>query len=152
MRTTADGLESPAPLPVPNEIAEGPARLRDGQPVTIRRITEEDGALLEEFLSRLSDSSLAVRFFAPVPRSTAFVELWKGVASPERCALLMLITENAQPSVIAHAEFVRDGIKAPAAEVAFLVEDAYQGHGCATLLLWRLARAARARCRRRRRS
>ncbi|MGD0250911.1 MAG: hypothetical protein ABSB97_08540, partial [Thermoplasmata archaeon] len=70
MRTTADGLESPAPLPVPNEIAEGPARLRDGQPVTIRRITEEDGALLEEFLSRLSDSSLAVRFFAPVPRST----------------------------------------------------------------------------------
>jgi GNAT superfamily N-acetyltransferase len=106
-------------------------------------MTEEDRALLEEFLGRLSESSLAVRFFAPVPRSTAFAELWHGIEKPDRCALVMVVTQNGTSSLVAHAEYVRDGVKAPAAEVAFLVEDAYQRHGCATLLLWRLARAAR---------
>lgn len=143
MRATTEGPETPSAPSDPTEVAEGPAQLRDGQPVTIRRMTEEDQTLLEEFLARLSESSLAVRFFAPVPRSTAFVELWKGVSSPDRCALLMLADRSGPPEIIAHAEFVRDGHDAPAAEVAFLVEDAYQGHGCATLLLWRLARAAR---------
>jgi GNAT superfamily N-acetyltransferase len=106
-------------------------------------MTKDDQSLLEEFLGRLSDSSLAVRFFAPVPRSTAFVELWKGVSAPDRVALVMLTERRDPPAIIAHAEAVRDGSRSPGAEVAFLVEDAYQGHGCATLLLWRLARAAR---------
>ena len=128
----------------PEERAEGPAQLRDGQTVLVRRLGENDTALLEEFLARLSDTSLAVRFFAPVPRATAFVELWKGVGEPNRRALVMITGGAKVPAIIAHAEYVRDGADAPGAEVAFLVEDAYQGHGCATLLLWRLARAARA--------
>jgi GNAT superfamily N-acetyltransferase len=141
--STTEPLEN-SPPPGPNDAAEGPAQLRDGQPVLIRRMIEEDRTLVEEFVSRLSESSLAVRFFAPVPRSTAFVELWKSISSPERCALVMLPTDQDRSAIVAHAEFVRDASSAPAAEVAFLVEDAYQGHGCATLLLWRLARAARA--------
>ncbi len=104
-----------------------------------------DRELVEEFLTRLSDSSLAIRFFAPVPRSTAFLELWKGVSSPDRYALVLEAVEGGRPVIVAHAEYVRDRNEAGGAEVAFLVEDAYQGHGCATLLLRRLARAARAR-------
>lgn len=142
MGNTPEGVAPGAGLD--GEAVEGPARLRDGQVVTIRRMTADDRPLLEEFLSRLSDNSLAGRFFVPVPRATAFVELWCGIASTDRCALLLLTTEGGRPSVVAHAEYVRDGIRAPSAEVAFLVEDDYHGRGCATVLLWRLARAARA--------
>lgn len=125
------------------EAVEGPAALRGGQPAFVRRMAAGDGPQLEEFLTRLSDSSLAVRFFAPLPRSTALAELLRGLSSPDREPLLLLVGDAPDEEVVAHAEYVRDGPEAPAAEVAFLVADAYQGHGCATLLLWRLARAAR---------
>ena len=103
----------------------------------------EDRELLEDFLGRLSDGSISVRFFAPVPRSTALLTLLEGVDDPDRCALLLTVVEADREEVIAHAEYARDGPTAPGAEVAFLVADAFQGHGCATLLLHRLARAAR---------
>ena len=132
-----------APTPLSGS-AEGPANLRDGRPVAIRRLRDDDRPLLEEFLKHLSDRSLTIRFFAPVPRATALAELVRGTSSTERCALVMLATFEGRPMIIGHAEYARDGIQSPGAEVAFLVADAFQGHGCATLLLGRLARAARA--------
>jgi len=140
---TSDGTLAPASSPDRTEV-EGPATLRDGQRVTVRRLTRDDRRSLEEFLAALSDNSLAVRFFAPVPRSTALAELERGLASKDRCPLVLLVQKGEREEIVAHAEYVRDGPDAPAAEVAFLVAEAYQGHGCATLLLWRLARAARA--------
>jgi GNAT superfamily N-acetyltransferase len=125
------------------EPVEGRAQLRDGREVVVRRMVEEDRELIEDFLSRLSDSSISVRFFAPVPRSTALLTLFEGVADPDRCALLLVVPGAGREAVVAHAEYARDGPKATAAEVAFLVADSFQGHGCATLLLHRLARAAR---------
>lgn len=138
---TADSA-SPTDSMVATQI-EGPAVLRDGQRVTVRRMSGEDRVGIERFLGRLSDSSLAVRFFAPVPRSTALAELLRGPASSERCPLIVVAELRGEPEIVAHAEYVRDGPGARAAEVAFLVEEDFQGHGCATLLLWRLARAAR---------
>ncbi len=139
-------VEEPLRLPESHEgpDIEGRAALRDGREVRIRRMVEEDRELLEGFLSRLSDGSISVRFFAPVPRSTALITLLEGLRSPDRYALLMLTREGPREVVIAHAEYARDGATAPAAEVAFLVVDALQGHGCATILLQRLARAGRA--------
>jgi RimJ/RimL family protein N-acetyltransferase len=106
-------------------------------------MTADDRELLEDFLSRLSDGSLSIRFFAPVPRSTALATLLEGVLSPERFALLIEGDIAGRGQVIAHAEYARDGPTARGAEVAFLVADAYFGNGCATILLYRLARAAR---------
>jgi GNAT superfamily N-acetyltransferase len=136
------GVPAPGAALRPEEV-EGPAFLRDGRAVSVQRMSEEDRPLLEEFLKRLSDRSLTVRFFAPVPRSTALAELLRGVSSPERCALVLTTTVEGRPVLIAHAEYARDAVNAPAAEIAFLVADSFQGHGCATLLLGRLARAAR---------
>ena len=103
----------------------------------------DDRTRIGEWLARLSDASLAVRFFSPVSRSTALAELLRGVSSSERLALVLGTVESGREMLIAHAEYLRDGVQAPGAEVAFLVADAYHGRGCATLLLHRLARAAR---------
>lgn len=122
---------------------EGSARLRDGEVVLVHRMTVDDRERIEEFLSRLSDTSLSIRFFAPVPRSTALATLLEGLGSPLRVALLLLSNRTGSTEVIAQAEYVRDGPGLPSAEVAFLVADAYHGHGCATLLLHHLAVAGR---------
>ncbi len=122
---------------------EGADRLRDGQEVRVRRMTAGDRERIEEFLSRLTDASLSVRFFTPLPRSTALATLMEETGSPLCLALLLLVRRDGDEQVIAHAEYVRDGPTARAAEVAFLVADAFQGHGGATVLLHHLAVAGR---------
>jgi acetyl coenzyme A synthetase (ADP forming)-like protein len=54
-------------------------------------------------------------------------------------SLLVLTGGQEQPLVIAEGEYVREGPQATTAEVAFLVDDSYQGKGLGTLLLERLA-------------
>lgn len=122
---------------------EGRAVLRDGRSVDVRRLQDRDTDLLREFLKQLADASIAARFFALVPRSTALVELLKGIGSPEHFAMVMVSSDEGRERIVAHAEYVRDATHAPAAEVAFLTADAYRGQGCATILLFRLAHAAR---------
>ena len=122
---------------------EGPAVLRDGLAVEVRRLGAIDRPRIEELLAGLSDATLAARFFSPVSRGTALAELVRGVSSPERLALVIGTVTGGRETFIAHAEYLRDAVQAPGAEVAFLVADAYRGRGCATLLLHRLARAAR---------
>lgn len=107
-------------------------------------MTAGDRDRVERFLAHLSDRSLATRFFVPVSRSTALTELLRGVSSEDRCALVMFASSGPDEEIVAHGEYVRDGPHLPAAEVAFLVADDFRRHGCATVLLWRLARAARA--------
>lgn len=141
MATT--GAPDPPASPPDRSAVEGPAQLRDGQKVRVRRMSLSDREQLQAFLRRLSDASLAARFFAPVPRSTALLELFDGILSTERCALVMLAPVEGREEIIAHAVYARDGVNAPAAEVAFLVADAFRAHGCATILLHRLAHAAR---------
>ena len=122
---------------------EGPAVLRDGLAVEVRCLSAIERLRIEEWLAGLSDASLADRFFSPVSRSTAFAELVRGASSSERLALVLGTVTGGREVIIAQGEYLRDGVQAPGAEVAFLVADAYQGRGCATLLLHRLARAAR---------
>ncbi len=122
---------------------EGLARLRDGTEVLVRRWALSDRALLAGFVANLADTSLSIRFFVPVPRRTALLALLEGLDSPDHSARLLLLGSGDDSRVIAHAEYSRDGPIAPGAEVAFLVADAYHGHLCATLLLHRLAQAAR---------
>ncbi len=130
-------------VPKASEEVEGPVDLRGGLRGEVRRLVAADRPLLEEFVRGLSETSLAVRFFAPVPPSTALAELARGVDADDRFALLLTVRETGSPRAVAHAELARDAVDSPSAEVSFLVADAYQGRGCATALLWRLARAAR---------
>ena len=127
-------IEQPrADLPVP------PGRvvhLDDGSPVTIRPIEPADAYPLLRLFDRLSPESIYHRFFSPMPR-------------PRRAALLHLagLDHELHEALVAHAdhEIVAvaryDGRPGESdAEVAVIVDDAWQDRGLGTRLLHQLAR------------
>jgi acetate---CoA ligase (ADP-forming) len=109
--------------------------LRDGSTVHVRPVRADDQPLIREFLEALSPESIGFRFFgAP---SLTWVTKWSlDVDYADRFALVAVSGD----AIIAHAAYIRtrDG----RAEVAFLVADAWQGHGIATILLAHLASIA----------
>jgi GNAT superfamily N-acetyltransferase len=96
--------------------------LGDGTSARVRVIGPDDGDALRSFHTRLSPESIVLRFFGPHPRlSDAEVERFTHVDGLDRVAL------------VAERE----------AEVAFVVNDAFQGQGLGTFLLRELAHTAR---------
>jgi acetate---CoA ligase (ADP-forming) len=113
--------------------------LRDGSTVHVRPVRTDDGPAIRSFLEGLSQESIAFRFFG-VP-SLDWVTNWSvDVDYSDRFAL---VAESGSPrSVIAHAAYIREG--ADRAEVAFLVDDAWQGQGISTIMLAHLSEVAQA--------
>ncbi len=118
--------------------------LRDGRVAHLRPILAADRDGLLKFYDQVSAESKYLRFFAPMPRlSQRDVDRFTRVDHDERVALVMTIAER----IIAVGRFDKI-LPAPAevtAEVAFLVQDLYQGRGIAQLLLEHLAQAGRER-------
>jgi acetyl coenzyme A synthetase (ADP forming)-like protein len=111
--------------------------LRDGSTLRLRAPVAADAHTLLEFFERLSDRSRYLRFHG-------FPALGPGLVEPvldpdwdERGALVGSLGEH----VVALANYVRLRDRR-AAEVAFTVEDAFQGRGVGTRLLEQLAAAA----------
>lgn len=128
------------PEAYPRELVEL-AYLDDGTAVELRPILPEDKARLERMFHRLSPLSLYRRFFTPVPRpNPALLERLVHVDYTDRLALVALVGDE----VVAVARYDRLPVRDDA-EVAVIVEDAWQGRGIATRMLWRLTAAARAR-------
>jgi GNAT superfamily N-acetyltransferase len=117
----------------------GTDTLFDGTLITVRPITSEDASALEAFHGRLSQRSVYLRYFYPHPDLSAKeIEHLTRVDGRDRLAL---VVEHAG-ELVAVGRYER----LPAsqdAEVAFVVSDALQDHGIGTLLLARLAVAAR---------
>ncbi len=114
--------------------------LRDGKAAHIRPIDTADAELLVEFYARVSDESKYYRFFSPMPfLSDRDVARFTKVDHVDRVAFVL--TLSAQIIGVGRYDVVRPG----EAEVAFLVEDEYQGRGIAQILLEHLAQAARER-------
>lgn len=115
--------------------------LSDGTTAHVRPITPEDAGALVDFHARLSPETVVLRFFGPHPRlSEAEVVRFTTVDGVDRMALVAARAGR----IVAVARYDR----APGsdeAEVAFVVEDDFQGRGIATILLEHLASAARAR-------
>lgn len=109
--------------------------LRDGSTVHVRPIRADDKPQIREFLEALSPESIGFRFFgAP---SLTWVTNWSlDVDYADRFALIAVSGD----AIIAHAAYIRT--RDDRAEVAFLVADAWQGHGIATILLAHLASIA----------
>ncbi len=124
---------------------EGPATLRDGQPVWIRPVAPSDREAVEEFVGHVSDESIEARYFLPLPRDRVVEELLEGThrAGPERLSLVVFAHPPDGRRLVAHAEYAVEGGDPLLAEVAFLIRDDFQGRGLATLLLHRLAAVAR---------
>ena len=111
--------------------------LRDGSTVHVRPVRVDDDVRIREFLKELSPESIGFRFFG-VP-DLEWVTRWSvDVDYADRFALV--VVSGATPAIVAHAAYIRTGPSR--AEVAFLVADAWHGHGIATILLAHLAAIA----------
>jgi acetyl coenzyme A synthetase (ADP forming)-like protein len=120
---------------------ESDVLLADGTPVQVRPIRPDDAEAHRAFFSRLSERTVYFRFFSPRQRLTdEEVRHFVTVDYVDRFALVALVGED----IIAVARFERlsDPVEA---EVAFVVQDDYQGRGLGTLLLEHLAAAGRQR-------
>lgn len=144
-----DVSDTAAPPGYPHELTEI-AFLDDGTPVTFRAILPDDAPGLNRLFSRLSPQSLYLRFFAPVPRlQPAMIRRLSNVDYTDRLAIVAVIDRE----IVGVARFDRLSAVAPPAlavdpgeaEAAVIVEDAWQGRGIATRLLWRLTAAGVAR-------
>ncbi|GAB3212467.1 GNAT family N-acetyltransferase [Marinactinospora thermotolerans] len=114
--------------------------LTDGGTAHIRPITPQDAGLLQEFHSRLSPETIYYRFFAPYPKlSRRDVERFTTVDYEDRVALIATIGDP----MVAVVRY--DKVGPDEAEVAFVVEDAHQGRGLASVLLEHIGEAARER-------
>jgi len=112
--------------------------LADGGTVHVRPIRRDDGGRLLGLYSRLSDESIYLRFFSPVPPPTERqLEQLTDVDYEERFALVAELGGE----MVAVARYIRGDDAA--AEVAFTVQDDQHGRGLATVLLEHLAAVAR---------
>ncbi|MEV5894018.1 bifunctional acetate--CoA ligase family protein/GNAT family N-acetyltransferase [Nonomuraea fuscirosea] len=112
--------------------------LADGGTAHVRPIRPADADRLRSFYSRLSDESIYFRFFGPRPRlSDREVERFTNVDYVNRVALIATLGTE----MVAVIRYDKTG--PGEAEVAFLVEDAHQGRGVASVLLEHLAATAR---------
>ena len=105
----------------------------------IRPSRPDDEPSLLALYERLSDESIYLRFFSPVPRPTA-VQLER-ITSIDYVDHMVLVAELGD-DIVAVARY--DRVARDEAEVAFAVADDQQRRGLATLLLEHLAGIARA--------
>ena len=120
---------------------ESDFELTDGNSVHIRPITAADAAPLRRFHSQLSPHSVYFRFFTLYPelRDTDVLRF-------THCDQVNRVAFVAMDGSAIVGVGRYDRLSNPAvAEVAFVVRDDFQGHGIGTLLLDRLAHAARDR-------
>jgi acetyl coenzyme A synthetase (ADP forming)-like protein len=112
--------------------------LADGGTVRVRPVRADDEPGVLALYERLSDESVYLRFFSPVPRPTAVqLERLTNIDFHDRMVLVAQLGDE----IVAIARYDRCGDGE--AEVAFTVDDDQQGRGLATLLLEHLAVVAR---------
>jgi acetyl coenzyme A synthetase (ADP forming)-like protein len=113
--------------------------LRDGSTVHVRPVRAGDAQAIRAFLDGISPESIVFRFFGTP--NLDWVTSWS--VNVDYAASYALVAETGDPQhVIAHAAYASAGDGK--AEVAFLVANAYQGHGISTILLAHLAAVAEA--------
>ncbi|MEO3777335.1 GNAT family N-acetyltransferase [Micromonospora sp. B11E3] len=114
--------------------------LSDGSTVQLRPIGPDDAPGIVAMHARFSERTRYLRYFSPYPRiPDRDLERFVNVDHRDREAFVVL----AGGRIVAVGRYERLGPQAPEAEVAFVVEDAYQGRGIGSVLLEHLADAAR---------
>jgi acetyl coenzyme A synthetase (ADP forming)-like protein len=126
------------PPPYQDSAESGRLILRDGTTATVRPAHREDAESLGAFFRRLSDESRWHRFFSTAaPRADSLAALCDSSNPRETLTLLVHHSVDGKPQIIATGSYL--AMEPGKAEVAFAVEDSYQGKGLGTLLLERLA-------------
>ncbi|EWM65261.1 LOW QUALITY PROTEIN: acetyltransferase, GNAT family, partial [Micromonospora sp. M42] len=113
--------------------------LSDGTTVQLRQIRPEDAPEIVAMHGRFSERTRYLRYFSPYPRiPERDLKRFVNVDHRDREAFVVLAGER----IVAVGRYERLGPASPEAEVAFVVEDAYQGRGIGSVLLEHLADAA----------
>jgi RimJ/RimL family protein N-acetyltransferase len=144
---TAESLADRSTLPnIPAEVSEfeGDIQLRGGGTAHVRAIRPDDAEHLRAFHRQLSPESITFRFFRYMPElSPKDAERFTHVDYERRMALVATTGNGESEEILGVVRY--EYIRPETAEVAFVVEDHWQGHGIATALLHRLAAYARQR-------
>lgn len=114
--------------------------LRDGSAVRLRPLVAGEGPALRRFLEHVSADSLYLRFFG-TPQLERATRLLADCSRPGDIALVA--EAGGDGTLVAHAAAFH--VAPDRAEVAFLVADEWQDRGLASIMLSRLAAAARER-------
>ena len=115
--------------------------LRDGRKIEIRATKPDDRDEMMKGIGRTSDKSLYRRFFSPKRGfSEKEVNYFMDIDFVKQVALVVVLEEEGQP-IIAGGRYI---VFEPGdAELAFVVEDAYQGQGIGSTLMRHLTAIAR---------
>jgi acetyl coenzyme A synthetase (ADP forming)-like protein len=126
------------PPPYQDTLESGRLILRDGASAQIRLARPQDSAALRTFFERLTPESRRRRFFAAaMPNSKLIASLCDNSDPHTTLTLVVTRTGEGGPYLIATGSYHAKDERT--AEVAFAVDDAFQGKGLGTLLLERLA-------------
>ena len=140
MTETAPGPSAPYPVELERDIT-----LRDGTALRLRPIRADDAPRLVEYYGRLSAHTAYQRFFTVMKRLPPdWARLHSAVDYRTQLALLAECGPREQPELIAVARYEPTD-EPDTAEVAFVVQDAWQGKGLGTIMLDELLAAAAAR-------
>ncbi|MGE3807596.1 MAG: GNAT family N-acetyltransferase, partial [Gemmataceae bacterium] len=129
------------PPPCQDRTESGLAILRDGSTARLRLATSNDTELMQAFYEKLSPESRRQRFFsASLPSADLIASLCDSGDPRTRVTLLLLREREGSVRIVGTGSyFARND---SSAEVAFAVDDSFQGKGVGTLLLERLALVA----------
>ena len=120
--------------------------LKDGTVVTVRAVRPDDGEKIDKAFKTLSAATVYSRFFGHKEVVTeAELARLTGVDFERDVELLVTIGFGADELVIAEASYfaVDSDVPGGSAELAFTVEQEYQGQGIASGLMRRLIEIAR---------
>jgi acyl-CoA hydrolase/RimJ/RimL family protein N-acetyltransferase len=113
--------------------------------VRFRAIKPSDEEEMRRLFYRFSDQSVYYRYFAPIktmPHSK--MQGYVNIDFSRAMSIVGVVGEPGQGHIIAEARFIKDQ-KRPLADVAFVVDEQYQGMGIATYLYRMLIRLAKDR-------
>jgi len=138
-----DQMTSETALPVPSEVFDPRAYLRDGSVAALRVSRPADHNALRRFFHELSSGSRQHRFFSLADPAETLIDAFCDSSDPTRQATIVahrLEDEGLRLVAVASYLDLGNGV----AETAFAVADAVQGRGLGTILLERLAQLAAA--------
>jgi GNAT superfamily N-acetyltransferase len=118
---------------------------KQGHKIRFRAIKPSDEEEMRRLFYRFSDQSVYYRYFAPIkvmPHSK--MQEYVNVDFSRVLSIVGLVGESGQGHIISEARFIKDKSR-PWADVAFVVDEQYQGLGIASFLYKMLIRYARDR-------